>query len=101
MRASVRFAAALCEISGSFLIFPSFRASGTTLNDLRLALGSVASHPIPSAPSPCEVTVAANFLAMKIERFADHHEAREALVLSVAGVTAIMLIESLLLLIMF
>ena len=104
MRASVRFAAALCEISGSFLIFPSFRASGTTLNDLRLALGSVASHPIPSAPqppSPCEVTAAANFLAMKIERFADHHEAREALVLSVAGVTAIMLIESLLLLIMF
>jgi hypothetical protein len=49
----------------------------------------------------CGVTAAANFLAMKIERFADHHEAREALVLSVAGVTAIMLIESLLLLIMF
>jgi hypothetical protein len=30
---------------------------------------------------------------MKIERFAGHHEAREALVLAVAGVTAIMLIE--------
>ena len=29
---------------------------------------------------------------MKIERFAGHHEAREALVLSVAAVTAIMLI---------
>jgi hypothetical protein len=36
---------------------------------------------------------------MKIERFAGHHEAREALVLSIAGVTAIMLIESLILLI--
>jgi hypothetical protein len=32
---------------------------------------------------------------MKIERFAGHHEAKEALMLSVAGVTAIMLIESL------
>jgi hypothetical protein len=40
-------------------------------------------------------------MIMKIERFAGHHEAREALVLSVAGVTAIMLIESLILLILF
>ena len=40
-------------------------------------------------------------LAMKIERFAGHHEAREALVLSVACVTAIMLIESLILLILY
>ena len=38
---------------------------------------------------------------MKIERFADQHEAREALVLSVAAVTAIMLIESLVLLILY
>jgi len=38
---------------------------------------------------------------MDIERFAGHHEAREALVLSVAGVTAVMLIESLVLLILF
>jgi hypothetical protein len=38
---------------------------------------------------------------MKTERFAGHHEAREALVLSVAGVTAIMLIESLVLLIWY
>jgi hypothetical protein len=38
---------------------------------------------------------------MKIERFAGHNEAREALVLSIAGVTAIMLIESLILLIMY
>ena len=40
-------------------------------------------------------------LVMKIERFAGHHEAREALVLSIAGVTAIMLIESLILLILY
>jgi len=40
-------------------------------------------------------------LVMKTERFAGHHEAREALVLSVAGVTAIMLIESLVLLILY
>jgi hypothetical protein len=38
---------------------------------------------------------------MKIERFADRHEVREALLLSVAGVTAIMLIESLALLILY
>ena len=38
---------------------------------------------------------------MKIEGFAGHNEAREALVLSIAGVTAIMLIESLILLIMY
>ena len=38
---------------------------------------------------------------MNIERFAGHHEAREVLVLSVAGVTAIMLIESLFLLILY
>jgi hypothetical protein len=35
-------------------------------------------------------------VAMNTERFARHHEAREALVLSVAGVTAIMLIANLL-----
>jgi hypothetical protein len=40
-------------------------------------------------------------LNMKIERFAGHHEAKEALVLSVAGVTTIMLIESLILLILY
>jgi hypothetical protein len=38
---------------------------------------------------------------MKVERFAGHHEARDALVLSVAGVTAVMLIEGLVLLILF
>jgi hypothetical protein len=38
---------------------------------------------------------------MKIERFAGHNEAKEALVLSVAGVTTIMLIESLVLLILY
>jgi hypothetical protein len=38
---------------------------------------------------------------MNIERFAGHHEAREALVLSVAGVTTILLVESLILLILY
>jgi hypothetical protein len=38
---------------------------------------------------------------MKIDSFPGHHEAREALVLSIAGVTAIMLIESLILLILY
>jgi hypothetical protein len=38
---------------------------------------------------------------MKIERFAGHHEAKEALMLSVAGVTALVLIESLILLILY
>jgi hypothetical protein len=38
---------------------------------------------------------------MKIELFAGHHEARDALLLSVAGVTAIMLIESLILLFLY
>ena len=37
---------------------------------------------------------------MKVERFAGHYEAREALVLSVACVTTIMLIESLVLLLL-
>jgi hypothetical protein len=40
-------------------------------------------------------------LDMKIERFAGHNEMREALVLSVAGVTTVMLIESLILLILY
>ena len=38
---------------------------------------------------------------MNMERFAGHNEAREALVLSIAGVMAIMLITNLLLLIMY
>ena len=38
---------------------------------------------------------------MKTERLAGHHEVRDALALSVAGVTAIMLIESLILLILY
>jgi hypothetical protein len=40
-------------------------------------------------------------LAMKTARFVGHHEEREALVLSVGGVTAIMLIVNLLLLILY
>jgi hypothetical protein len=38
---------------------------------------------------------------MKTERFAGHHEAREALLLSIAGVTAIMLIANLILMILY
>jgi hypothetical protein len=38
---------------------------------------------------------------MKIERLAGHHEAKEALLLSMAGVTAVILIESLILLILY
>ena len=39
--------------------------------------------------------------AMVAEKFESHHEAREALVLSVAGVTAIMLTAYLLLMILY
>ena len=38
---------------------------------------------------------------MKIQPFAGQHEAKEALVLSVTGVTVIVLIESLILLILY
>jgi hypothetical protein len=38
---------------------------------------------------------------MRTERFADHHQAREALVLSVASVTAIMVPAYLILLILY
>jgi hypothetical protein len=38
---------------------------------------------------------------MNTEKLAGHHEAREALMLSIAGVTAIMLIESLVLLVWY
>jgi hypothetical protein len=57
----------------------------------------------PCPPQPLGVTAALNFVrwTMKIERFVDHHEAREAFLLSIAGVTAIILIESLLLLILY
>jgi len=94
--------APLCEISGSFLIFTLARpASGTTLNDLRLAVGSVAPR-TPCPPARCGVAAANNFeLVMKIERFAGHDDAREALLLSIAGVTAIMLIANLILLILY
>jgi hypothetical protein len=75
--------------------------SGTTLNGLRFNLGSVAPPPCPSAPGVTAALIFNWSLAMKIERLAGHHEAREALVLAVAGVTAIMLIESLILLILY
>jgi hypothetical protein len=38
---------------------------------------------------------------VKTDRLAGHHEARDALAISIAGVTAIMLIEILILLILY
>jgi hypothetical protein len=76
------------------------------VNDLRSKFGSVASHapPSPSAPNVSRSRLPKIFLirilVMRIER-AGHNEAREALVLSVAGVTAIMLTAYLLLLILY
>jgi hypothetical protein len=57
--------------------------------------------PDARCPKVVEATLLYRRLPMRIEPFADHHEAREALVLSIASVTAIMLIESLLLLILY
>jgi hypothetical protein len=95
LQTSFPFTAALCEIGGSFLIFHASGvvASGTTLNRSGLVLARCG----PNQPHP----PSAHVLAMKTERFAGHNEAREALVLAVAGVTAIMLIANLLLLILY
>jgi hypothetical protein len=66
------------------------------------------------SPSPNAEVTAASFFnarsamvlfngrsAVKTERFAGHHEAREALVLSIAGVTAIMVTAYLILMILY
>ena len=59
------------------------------------------SNPIrPSIPGSRSRQPRSRTLAMKAERFAGHHEEREALTLSVAGVTAIMLIANFILLIL-
>ena len=55
----------------------------------------------PSAPVSGSRQPASRTLVMKAEQIAGHHEAREALVLSVAGVTAVMLIANLILLILY
>ena len=52
------------------------------------------SNLIPPSRQPL---ISNRALAMKIEKFAGHNEARDALVLSFAGVTAIMLIANLIL----
>jgi hypothetical protein len=80
-------------------------ASGTRLNGLRSTFGSVAPQP-PFPVSPqyglgSRQPPLNRSWAMKIDRFVGYHEEREALVLSVAGVTAIMLIANLLLLILY
>jgi hypothetical protein len=76
-----------------------------TFNGLRLKIWRRGPNtPIPLSPYVLGVTAAANFqsvVAMKTERFVGHHEAREALVLSVASVTAIMLTAYLILLILY
>ena len=62
----------------------------------------MASNPIrPSAPVSGSPRRPSRTVVMNAERFAGHNEAREALVLSIAGATAIMLIESLILLILY
>jgi len=61
----------------------------------------VALHPMPLTPLWGHASHQIETLAMKIERFAGHNDARDALVLSIAGVTAIMLIESLILMMLF
>ena len=57
----------------------------------------------PSAPvsGSRQVPIFHRTLAIDTGRLAGHHEAREALVLSVAGVTAIMLIANLFLLTLY
>ena len=49
----------------------------------------------PSIPGSKPRQLRSRTLAMKAERFAGHREEREALILSVAGMTAIMLIANL------
>jgi hypothetical protein len=70
---------------------------GTTRASQRLIRGSVASR-TPPPLTLTEVTAATKSgCYMKIKLFAGHHEAAQALVLSIAGVTAIMLIANLIL----
>jgi hypothetical protein len=74
--------------------------SGTTLAPSAFVAWLHDLEPSPHALL-VEVTVAKKgVLIMKVERFAGHREARQALVLSVAGVTAIMLIANLILMIL-
>ncbi len=78
------------------------RTPGTTLAGLRLIPSSAASILSPLSPFvPRSRQPPNRTLIMKIERFAGHREAREALVLSVVGVTTIMLIANLILLILY
>ena len=72
---------------------------GTKFDCLRLRLGSVAA----SLPPNGSHQFFNRTLAMNTERFAgvSHHEARQALVLSIAGVTAIMLIANFILLVLY
>ena len=55
----------------------------------------------PSATASGSRQPRSRTLAIKTERVVGHHEAREALLLASAGVTALMLIESLILMILY
>ena len=70
-------------------------------NGLRFSFGTVApEHHSPSYPCLGSRQLP-DRASWKIERFAGHHKARETLLVSVAGVTAIMLIANLILLIFY
>jgi len=55
----------------------------------------------PSATAAGSRQPRSRTLAVKTERVVGHHEAREALMLSIAGVTAIMLATNLILMILY
>ena len=78
---------------------------GTTFVHLRLGLTWLRGLDPPSPLSPkCRGHGSQFFnwtLVMKIQRFAGHHEASQALWLAAAGVTTIMLIMNLFLLILY
>jgi hypothetical protein len=69
LRPSIQFAAALCEISGGFLIFPA-RGQEPHTNGRSLSFGSVAPEP-PFPPStPCLGSRQPPYIHIKVERFA-------------------------------
>jgi hypothetical protein len=71
-KASFLFAAALCEISGSFLIFASALRQEPNSTILRLALGSVASTPAqPPAPARSQQP---NLTAGAMRRVAEYEQ---------------------------
>ena len=68
---------------------------------LKRALPMISNLIRPSATPSGSRQPRSRTLAIKTERVVGHHEAREALMLSIAGVTAIMLATNLILLILY